>query len=110
MAIYFTNGDIGSRMTAKTTTPTEVDEHNLNVKCTSLEGLLNETRIKLDKMEGVCNTLMSIRKVHESTGEVSPIDERTGAIMTDATRLEIYKAGIAEADRLLGLTSEEESD
>ena len=87
-------------------TPT-VDEENLAIKCNSLEALAAEYRNKLNQVEHTCEVLRGIQK---PDGVANPPDSRTGAPMTDATRLEIYTAGVAKAASLLGLTSEEESD
>ena len=89
------------------TETTTIDEDNLRLNCDSLEALAADYRAKLDITENLCRTLRSIQRVE--TG-VNPSDERTGAPMTDATRLEIYIAGVAKAATLLGLTSEEEDD
>ena len=91
-------------------TPTTVDEGNLTVKCASLKALAIETQIKLDKIVKAHDMLTMICRPDGESGTESPPDERTGAPMTDATRLDIYNAVIAEADQLLGATAEEEDD
>ena len=84
-----------------------IDERNIAIKCTSLDALAAEYRSRLSSIDHTCETLRSIQRGPDG---VNPTDSRTGAPMTDATRLEIYNAAVATATELLGLTEEEESD
>ena len=75
-----------------------IDENNIAVKCTSLEALAAECRLKLSRIEYAYERLTNIRR---KTAGVNPKDTRTGTTMSDATRLEIYNSAIALASELL---------
>ena len=90
-------------MSEEPTPTTTVDEHNLEIKCNSLAAEAHECRLKYDRLVKTCQILKAIQRPDGEEGEEMPVDDRTEATMTDATRYEIYAANIAIADRLLGL-------
>lgn len=86
------------------TEATTVDENNIAVKCTSLQALTAEYKLKLSKIEDTYQILRSIQRTEDG---VNPLDTRTGRAMTDTTRLEIYNAAVATASELLEIARTE---
>lgn len=86
-------------MSAETT----IDENKLKHACTSLKASMSQGQERLRECQKVCSLLMSIMRRGED-GTTNPIDERTGLPMSDATRLELYKAMMPAASLLLGWT------
>lgn len=79
-----------------------IDESVLQTKRDSVLVLLHNTRDKLNDIEHVFECLDNIIQIDNA----NPIDSRTGTTMTDTTRQEIYDACIADANELLGTTSD----
>ena len=88
----------------------KIDESNLTVTCDSLMSELTRLYERVEQVKAVCDRLKAIQRPDGEDGTAKPLDTRTGAYMTDATRLEIYNAVIADADKLLAPPTEEESD
>lgn len=80
-----------------------VDETNLNLKVNSLESLLIDEQ---DKIARIRHTLESLHSIQQQNG-ANPKDDRTGQLMSDATRQEIYNACIPVADEFLPSNEDE---
>ena len=85
-----------------------IDESNLTVKCDSLMAMQTRLFEQAEEVKKICERLKAIQRPDGEDGTEKPLDTRTGAYMTDATRLEIYNAVIADADKLLAPPTDDE--
>lgn len=80
-----------------------IDDDALEVKIRSLRVVeLDST----ERAEKAARTRRSLEEISLKDG-ANPPDARTGALMSDATRQEIYDACMAAADELIGDVEEE---
>lgn len=87
---------------------TAISEEDLREMCDSLGAQISETSVKLARMKRACEHLTAIQRPDGVEGTAPPHDLRTGADMTDATRLDIYNAMMPEGRRLLGAPANDE--